>query len=380
MLFALLPPEINSGLMYAGPGSGPVMAASAAWEELAADLHSTAASSQAALSELIDGLWTGPSALRMAAATAPYVTWINTTAAQAEEAASQAKLAAGAFETAHAMTIPPAVVAANRILLMSLVATNFFGQNTPAIAATEMEYAEMWAQDAMAMEGYALTGSQAAALPSFTPPPLATAGPALHTAAAAEPAITSATAHALAAASQVTAAIPQTLQALTSTLPSPSTLLNLGVAFQTGFIEGQFAQFVQLNALGLPLSAIPPPAAAPLEGASIATLFSGVQGFLNAGFGPAVSQLADPALIAAQMAQAHMIGPLSVPPCWAQPDPTMVRAAPVLPNATASEPSLVSRMLGGAFGQGLLGNFAGVGMRSLATDAAKAKPVASANP
>ena len=46
------------------------------------------------------------------------------------------------------MTVPPAVVAANRAQLATLVATNVFGQNTPAIAATEAQYAEMWAQDA----------------------------------------------------------------------------------------------------------------------------------------------------------------------------------------------------------------------------------------
>ncbi|MCV7061583.1 PPE domain-containing protein [Mycolicibacterium vaccae] len=62
---------------------------------------------------------------------------------------------AGAYEAAFAATVPPAVVAENRIQLAMLVATNFFGQNTPAIAATEAAYAEMWAQDAAAMYGYA---------------------------------------------------------------------------------------------------------------------------------------------------------------------------------------------------------------------------------
>jgi len=38
--------------------------------------------------------------------------------------------------------------------LASLVATNFFGQNAPAIAAAEAQYAEMWAQDVSAMGGY----------------------------------------------------------------------------------------------------------------------------------------------------------------------------------------------------------------------------------
>ena len=35
MDFAMLPPEVNSGRMYAGPGSGPMLAAAAAWDGLA---------------------------------------------------------------------------------------------------------------------------------------------------------------------------------------------------------------------------------------------------------------------------------------------------------------------------------------------------------
>ena len=42
MMFAALPPEINSGRMYTGPGHGSMLAAATAWEQLAADLESTA--------------------------------------------------------------------------------------------------------------------------------------------------------------------------------------------------------------------------------------------------------------------------------------------------------------------------------------------------
>ena len=48
---------------------------------------------------------------------------------------------------------------------MALIATNFFGQNTAAIAATEAQYSEYWAQDATAMYTYAATSSTAASRP-----------------------------------------------------------------------------------------------------------------------------------------------------------------------------------------------------------------------
>ncbi|ORA06160.1 PPE family protein, partial [Mycobacterium arosiense] len=79
--------------------------------------------------------------------------------------------AAAAFEAAFAMTVPPPVIAANRVLLANLIATNFFGQNTPAIAATEAQYMEMWAQDAAAMYGYAGSSEAASQLTPFTSPP-----------------------------------------------------------------------------------------------------------------------------------------------------------------------------------------------------------------
>jgi PPE-repeat protein len=34
--FAALPPEINSGRLYPGPGSAPMLIAATAWDELAA--------------------------------------------------------------------------------------------------------------------------------------------------------------------------------------------------------------------------------------------------------------------------------------------------------------------------------------------------------
>lgn len=166
MDFTSLPPELNSSMMYAGPGSGPMLVAAAARDGLAAGLESTAASYQSVVSELTSGPWLGPSSASMAAAAMPYVSWMSATAMQAAQAAAQAKMAAGAYETAFAMTVSPAVIATNRSLLMSLVATNLLGQNTAAIAAAEAHYMEMWAQDAAAMYGYA---GQSAAASTLTP-------------------------------------------------------------------------------------------------------------------------------------------------------------------------------------------------------------------
>jgi PPE-repeat protein len=92
------------------------------------------------------------------------VEWLSGTAALAEQTAGQATAAVAAYEMAFAMTVPPGVVAANRSLLAALVATNFFGQNTSAIAATEAQYAQMWAQDAVAMYDYGGSAAAATAL------------------------------------------------------------------------------------------------------------------------------------------------------------------------------------------------------------------------
>ena len=187
MDFGALPPEINSGRIYSGPGSAPLLAAATAWDGLASELHSTAASYGSTVSELTSSGWQGPSSASMAAAAAPYTEWLSSTAAQAEQTAFQAQAAAGAYEAAFAASVPPPVIAANRALLASLIATNVLGQNTPAIAATEARYAEMWAQDAAAMYGYAGSSAAASQLTSFTTPPTTTndSGQATQSAAAA---------------------------------------------------------------------------------------------------------------------------------------------------------------------------------------------------
>ncbi len=104
-----------------------MMAAGAAWSQLADEMRSAAASYSSVVSGLTSGSWLGPASTSMAAAAAPYAAWMNTTAAQAEQTAAQAQAAVTAYESAFSMTVPPAVIAANRAQLASLVATNVSG-------------------------------------------------------------------------------------------------------------------------------------------------------------------------------------------------------------------------------------------------------------
>lgn len=170
MDFGFLPPEVNSGRMYAGPGPGSLLAAAASWDSLSAELGITATVYESVLSGLTALYWQGPAAQAMAAGVAPYVAWLHATAERAQQTAIQARAAVAAYELAFALTVPPAAVAANRTQLATLVATNFFGQNTGAIAATEAQYAEYWAQDAAAMFGYCTSSAAAAHVSPFVAP------------------------------------------------------------------------------------------------------------------------------------------------------------------------------------------------------------------
>ncbi len=175
--FAWLPPEVNSARIFAGAGSGPLHVAATAWDGLAQDLQASAASFDSVIVGLTAGPWAGPASASMAAAATPYVGWLTAAAGQAAAAAAQARAAAAAFETALTATVHPVAVTGNRTTLSTLVATNFFGINAPAIAATEFQYVEMWAADVGAMMGYHTTStSVAATLTQFDAPPVSLAG------------------------------------------------------------------------------------------------------------------------------------------------------------------------------------------------------------
>ena len=168
------------------------------------------------IASLTDESWLGPTSMSMAAAVTPYISWMTATAAQCEQAATQATAAAAAFETAYAMTVPPPLIAANRAQLMALIATNILGQNTPAIMATEAEYSEMWAQDATAMYNYAASSASASTFSTFASPPQTTnpGGLAGQAGAVAQAAGTQAGSNAQTTTAQMISSVPQALQTL----------------------------------------------------------------------------------------------------------------------------------------------------------------------
>ena len=160
--FAWLPPEINSALILAAPGTAPLLAAAAAWGGLAEELASSASSFLSVTSDLASQSWQGASSTAIMAVAARYAGWLSVAAAQAKAASGQAALVAAAFETALEDTVQPAAVSANRALGQVLAATNWLGQNAPAIADIEAAYEQMWASDVAAMSGYQADASAAA--------------------------------------------------------------------------------------------------------------------------------------------------------------------------------------------------------------------------
>jgi PPE-repeat protein len=345
--FAALPPEINSGLMYAGPGAGPMIAVGAAWDALADELYLAAAAYGSVVSDLASS-WLGPSSVSMAGAAATYVSWISATAVQAQQTAAQAMAAVAAYEAAFVMTVPPPVIAANRALLLALVATNFFGQNTPAIMATEALYVEMWAQDAAAMDGYAGAASAASALTPFTTPlpttnPSGLAGMAT---AVTQAAGTSAGTGAQTVSPLSSAAVPGALQGLASTMSSSSSTSpvsslttltsSTAVTSETSVVSGA-ASSASMFTSGASLLGSAGPlmnAFSPATG-TFAQSFQMSGSAMSTGVGSGAGALSSPGIggtaATATAGRAASLGALSVPQGWTSAAPAFSHVASALP-------------------------------------------------
>jgi PPE-repeat protein len=382
--FAAQPPEVISAKIYSGPGTGSLQTAATAWQGLAGDLQSTAANYQSVISGLVSGEWTGPSSEAAAAAAAPYVSWLSTTAAQAEQTAGQAQAAASAFETALAAAVPPTEIAANRTQLLSLLQTNILGQNNASIAALEAEYAQFWAQDVAALTGYA-GSSQAATtgLGSFTEAPQTTndSGQTTQAATTAQAAATTSTSSLETILEQIEADATNFLNQVTGvnadytkffntalgSIPGGSTLATTWTNMYS-FISGAGSQATWTNVINSTQSLgigqwknffIYQPWS---HGIGLGSLNGGLSspGHLTPGLGARAASAA--------LGSAQTIGKLSVPPSWASATPAVRLAATSLPEgAFAATAAPTMELPLSALNQASLGSLTGGALGSPAS-------------
>ncbi len=371
--FGALPPEFNSARMYSGPGSASMMAAAWAWNMLAAELDSAATAYDTVITQLTREGWMGPASAQMAEAAQPYVTWMRTSAAQAEQAATSARAAAGAYETAFAATVPPPLIETNRTLLTQAISTNVLGQNIPLITQLEAQYGEMWAQDAAAMYGYAAQTAPTAEVTPFTEPAQTTnpAGQAMQAAAVTRAAGTSAGTD---AQTQLLSSTPSALQSLASPSSSTASTTPISDALKQNEFVSLWSQYasptqntlaMMYRATGMTThfqslgKALAPAAKAASDGAKAAAALPTVGASLRgvAGGGGAIS---------ASLASAAPVGGLSVPPTWSAATPAVPSGASSIPVSrfiTTPDTSGPGNLLGGMPLAGVGGSSGGTGPR-----------------
>jgi PPE-repeat protein len=385
MDYGALPPEVNSSRMYIGPGSGPMVAAAEAWQSLAAELHSAANSYQSVVSGLTTGSWSGPASASMAAAASSYAAWLTATATQAEQSAAQAKAAVAAYQSAFTSTVPPQMVATNRAVLTTLVATNLFGRNTQKIAVNEAQYAEMWAQDAAAMYGYAASSAGATSLTPFTPPQQNTnpGGESGQATAVSDATGTSAgnVQSTVSSIQQAFSSVPNTLQSLSTAAPAAATTAAAGDPLGTLsdlisiFLDAPSAiatfladiPFGVIGVTALPLDIIG--AGTGLHTDNIVAGWAGQEAWPGTGDQPPTvfpAKITGPiepgatTALSANLGEANTVGALSVPPTWTIATPAVRPVALTLPalSDNGAAPAVAAAEVGEAGSSGVFAEMA----------------------
>jgi PPE-repeat protein len=293
------------------------------------------------------------------------------------------------------------------------VATNFLGQNTPAIMATEATYMEMWFQDGMAMDSYATSSQQAVVLPQQTPAPAASDGGLSSDLASAVQSIENSVTNTV---NNLTSAIQGLLSGNTtagssangaSALSSAaSNLSGASAGAQAGAATSGAATATTATTTGAVVNSAAG-ALLPIQGTYYATMLAsmpakmlismsnsmGASQAMQAGQQAMladVQSLVDGKLkallasisgqmrgfgsqITAQLASAGRLGGMSVPHGWAQAAPEMVRAAPILPPTSIASPITSANLPTSPYTQALMGAMNGRGMGTQAAKTASVK-------
>jgi PPE-repeat protein len=264
--------------------------------------------------------------------------------------------------------VPPAEIAANRSQLAALVATNIFGQNNAAIAATESRYAEMWAQDALAMDTYASSSAAAVKLTAFTAAPEVTssAGQVARSAAATAAATGSPLLQWLA---NLSTDYTSTVSGLLNGLYGSSGASTFTALYNA--VKAPLAFSTQFNDIGLltnfPISQFLKFAPAPGYGALPK---EGLGGGLT---GPWWGRGWLTSSVSAELGNAGTLaGKLSVPPSWATATPAIRTVAAALSAAGPEAVPAAALGEGGLLGElsmaGMLGSAMGAGAPTVAAN------------
>lgn len=340
--------------MYAGPGPVSLAMAAVAWDNLASELHSAASAYRSLIAGLTTGRWLGPSSLTMASAFGPYVAWMSGAAARAAEASSHATLAVEIYEAAFAMTVPPPVVTANRVQLATLTSTNFFGQNSAAIAANEAEYGEMWAQDAAAMYQYAGNSVPVCDVTPFNIPPKVTEDSGLTAQSAAVSQATASSAVQHADLANLVSQVPSTMQALTTpgvdtAATTTSTATSAAVSDTLATLTSQLPNYLQAGVTPLYGMSSVLSMAQTAQGMARTAAETAAAAAEGAASGAASAASALPSLgssVMGSLGTAAHLGPMAVPSAWTSVIPQTPMAAAALPNISVGGSS-IPNMLGG---------------------------------
>jgi PPE-repeat protein len=389
--FGALPPEVNSARLYTGAGSTSLISAASAWNSLAAELNSAALGYEGVISQLSSEEWLGPASAAAVQALTPYVTWVKTTAAQAEEAAQQLSSASAAFEAAFASVVPPPVIAQNRALLTQALQSNVLGQNTGVIAQLEAQYSQFWAQDASTMYNYAGQSSSATKVTPFkSAPEVSTQDAQAKQGAATSAASATGTGNAANTTAQAIQQTPTTLQAAATPAAATAATTTTDPFTQAWFLlTGQtvlpssFATFINglspfagfaYNTEGLPYFSVGmgnsgvqiAKSTGALGGAAASAASAAPKGLAGLGGMLGGGAHAAPA-VAAGLGNAASVGRLSVPAVWsgAAPAVSHVGAVPVSAISAAPEAAGSGNLLGGMplAGMGGQGGFGASGPR-----------------
>ncbi|MBV8178927.1 MAG: PPE domain-containing protein, partial [Mycobacterium sp.] len=289
--------------------------------------------------------------------------------------------------------------------------TNLFGRNTQAIAANEAQYAEMWAQDAAAMYGYAASSASATTLTPFSPPQQNTnpGGSAGQAAAASQAAGTSAgnVQSTVSSIQQAFSSVPNALtSAATSAQTTPLDILDLISDLISIFLDlpaNLASIFVSVPLGTLGIVSLPFDIGGYGTGVhtdDIVSGWNGEQSWPETGPAPVkpfpapllnlrAGTLPPPSL-SAGLGEANTVGALSVPPTWTVATPAVKPISytlPTLPETTAtasaggpaeggSGTTLSEMALAGMAGRAMAGTV-GTGVSRGVGKAAKGAPAAA---